>query len=104
MMICPAIGVALALPVALARLPFGLWIAVAGCMIIGAVTPLVLLHRAWTSINDGCARTSPRRAVWLLIVPFFNVYWMFHVILGLRLTSTCSSSTTKSMLAHCLGT
>jgi len=82
MMICPAIGVALALPVGLARLPSGLWIAVAGCMIIGAVTPLILLHRAWTSINDGCARTSPRRAVWLLIVPFFNVYWMFHVVPG----------------------
>jgi len=81
-MICPLIGVALALPVGLARLPSGLWIASAGFILVGAVAPLVLLHRAWTCINDGGARTSPRRAVGLLIVPIFNVYWVFHVAPG----------------------
>ena len=82
MMICPLIGVTLALPVGLARLPSGLWIAIAGCILVGAVSPLVLLHRAWTCINDGGARTSPRRAVGLLFFPVFNVYWMFHVVPG----------------------
>jgi hypothetical protein len=81
-MICPLMGVTLALPVGLARLPSGLWIAIAGFILVGAVASLVLLHRAWTCINDGGARTSPRRAVGLLIVPIFNVYWVFHVAPG----------------------
>jgi hypothetical protein len=82
MMICPLIGATLALPVGLARLPSLLWVAVAVCMLVGAVSPLVLLYRAWTCINDGGARTSPRRAVGLLIIPVFNVYWMFCVVPG----------------------
>jgi len=81
-MICPLIGITVALPVGLARLPSELWIAVVGFILVGAVAPLVLLHRAWTCINDGGARTSPRRAVGLLIVPIFNVYWVFHVAPG----------------------
>ena len=82
MIIVPAIGASLAVPVGLARVPAWMWIVVATCMIVGATTPVVLLHRAWTSINDGCARTSPWRAVGLLIVPIFNVYWMFRVVPG----------------------
>ncbi len=43
---------------------------------------LVLVHRAWSAIQDGAARTSPGRAVWLLLVPVFNLYWAFQAFAG----------------------
>jgi hypothetical protein len=80
--ICPAVGVALTMPVERGILPASLWFAVAACVLVGAVAPIVLLHRAWACIDDGNARTSPARAVGLLLVPVFNIYWLFHVVPG----------------------
>jgi hypothetical protein len=88
-MICPAIGIALSWPVGMGGLPSWLWIAIAGCMLVGAVSPIVLLHRAWACIDDGSARSSPGRAVGLLLVPIFNVYWVFHVVPGYATDFNC---------------
>ena len=36
----------------------------------------------WGAIQDGAARTSPGRAVGMLFVPFYNIYWLFQVYKG----------------------
>jgi hypothetical protein len=43
---------------------------------------LVLLYQAWASIQDGCTGTSAGRAIGLLFVPFFNLYWVFVATRG----------------------
>ncbi|MDQ4120953.1 MAG: hypothetical protein M3209_05865 [Acidobacteriota bacterium] len=40
---------------------------------------LTLIYKMWASIEDGRARTTPRKAIALLFVPFFNLYWIFQV-------------------------
>lgn len=39
-------------------------------------------HRAWRTIQDSHARTTPGKAVGLMFVPLFNLYWAFVVIWG----------------------
>lgn len=51
-------------------------------MLYGAIVMLVLYHRMWGSIQDGHARTTPGKAVGMLFVPFYNVYWAFQVVWG----------------------
>ena len=51
-------------------------------MLYGAVVMLMLYHKMWASIQDGHARTTPGRAVGMLFVPFYNLYWAFQVIWG----------------------
>ena len=41
-----------------------------------------LYYRAWKSIQDDHARTTPGKAVGFLFIPFFNLYWMFPAIWG----------------------
>ena len=41
-----------------------------------------LYYRGWKAIQDGYARTTPAKAVGLLLIPFFNAYWMFPAIWG----------------------
>ena len=41
------------------------------------VVSLILLHKAWNAIQDGHARTSPGKAVGLMLIPWFNFYWLF---------------------------
>lgn len=43
----------------------------------------MLLYRCWMIIQDGEARTTPGRAVGFLFVPFFNLYWIHVVTVGL---------------------
>jgi len=45
----------------------------------------VLLHRLWQVVQDGCARTTPGKAIGYLFIPFFNLYWCFVVTRGLAL-------------------
>lgn len=47
---------------------------------IGAL--LGLLHQGWTAIQPGKPRTTPDKAVGLLLVPVFNFYWIFQAIWG----------------------
>jgi hypothetical protein len=49
---------------------------------VGGVAMVFFVHRMWASIQDGHARTTPGRAVGLLFVPFFNIYWAFQVLPG----------------------
>lgn len=48
----------------------------------GAIVLFVLIYRMWASIQDGYARTSPGQAVGFLLIPFFNLYWLFQVFWG----------------------
>jgi uncharacterized membrane protein YidH (DUF202 family) len=43
---------------------------------------LFLLHRAWSAIQDGHARTTPRRAVGFMFIPIFNIWWVFQAFHG----------------------
>ena len=51
-------------------------------VVLTAVLCLTIWYRAWSEIQDGHARTTPGRAIGLLFVPFFNVYWIFVVVWG----------------------
>jgi len=46
------------------------------------ILAFVCLHRAWRSIQDGYARTTPGKAVGLMFVPLFNYYWVFQSFWG----------------------
>ena len=60
-----------------------------GCTVAGLVelTALVViliwLYQAWRVISRDDEEYSPGLRVGLLLVPFFNLYWMFHAIPGL---------------------
>ncbi len=78
-------------------LPFGIGIGLAGLAGVAAVAAplltLVWLARAWRAIPQEQGGMSAGKAVGLLFVPLFNLYWMFRVIPGLStaLTQTLQS-------------
>jgi hypothetical protein len=44
---------------------------------------LVLIYRMWNALQGGVGvRTTPGKAVGLMFVPFFNLYWLFQVVHG----------------------
>jgi hypothetical protein len=51
-------------------------------LIVYSISQIKLIINMWTAIQDGNARTTPGKAVGLLFIPFFNVYWMFIVWSG----------------------
>jgi hypothetical protein len=51
-------------------------------LIVSVVIYLRIIYRMWTAVQDGHASTTPGKAVGLLFVPFFNLYWIFKVNLG----------------------
>jgi hypothetical protein len=51
-------------------------------MLYAAGAMLILIHQMWAAIQDGKARTTPGKAVGLLFVPFFNLYWAFEAYWG----------------------
>jgi hypothetical protein len=50
--------------------------------IAAAAVMLVLFYRMWAAIQDGQARTTPGKAIGLLFVPLFNIFWAFQVLPG----------------------
>jgi len=42
----------------------------------------LLVFKMWAAIQDGHARTTPGKAVGLLFIPFYGLYWMFVVFRG----------------------
>lgn len=52
-------------------------------MLVMGILNAMLLYKAWDSIQDGFARTTPGKAIGLLFIPFFNIYWMFQAVWGL---------------------
>ncbi|MGE5783432.1 MAG: hypothetical protein ACM3ZE_02540 [Myxococcales bacterium] len=81
-MIIPGLGASVAAAIVLMKLPVWVWAIAGTCVWFGLIASGVLLHRAWSSINDQQSRTTPARAVALLFVPIFNIYWAFNVIPG----------------------
>jgi hypothetical protein len=43
---------------------------------------LVLVYKMWSAIQDGNARTTPGRACGFLLIPVFNIYWVFRAVHG----------------------
>ncbi|MCX5648949.1 MAG: hypothetical protein NTX40_07630 [Planctomycetota bacterium] len=50
--------------------------------IYSGVIGFVLLYKMWSALQAGPVRATPGKAVGLLFVPFYNLYWMFQAILG----------------------
>ena len=46
------------------------------------VTMCFFWHAAWRTIQDPHARTTPAKAVGLMFIPVFNLYWAFVLIWG----------------------
>ena len=52
-------------------------------LLMGFVIWLTLIHRLWSTIEQGNVRTTPGKAVGFLFIPFFNLYWIFIAHWGL---------------------
>jgi predicted Zn finger-like uncharacterized protein len=52
-------------------------------IVFGLIYHLIALYRCWYIIPSSIARTTPGKAVGLLFVPFFNLYWIFVAVRGL---------------------
>jgi len=50
--------------------------------IYSGVIGFILLYKMWSALQAGPVRATPGKAVGLLFVPFYNLYWMFQAILG----------------------
>lgn len=59
-------------------------LAVAGyaCFAWAVVTLLRFVHRMWTFLPPGFRSLTPMRAVGFLLLPVFNLYWVFRVFAG----------------------
>ena len=49
---------------------------------VGWVVWLVMTYKMWAAVEGPHARTSARKAVWKLFIPFYNLYWLFQVYPG----------------------
>lgn len=43
----------------------------------------LILHRGWSSVQDGITTVTPGKAVGFMFIPFFNLYWIFIAHVGL---------------------
>lgn len=48
-----------------------------------ALLGIRIWYLGWKSIQDGLARTTPRRAIVLLLIPIYNIYWVTQLTAGL---------------------
>lgn len=48
----------------------------------GCAVGMMLWYEAWSSIQDGKARTTPGAAVGFMFIPVFNLYWAFQAVWG----------------------
>ncbi len=44
---------------------------------------MIFLYRLWEIVQDGHARTTPQRMIWRLIIPLYNLYWIFVAVAGI---------------------
>ena len=51
-------------------------------LIFAGVFSCIIIYRAWAAIQDGITLITPGKALGLLFVPFFNLYWIFRVFPG----------------------
>jgi hypothetical protein len=47
-----------------------------------AILVFSIWYKAWQTIQDSHARTTPGKAIGYAFIPFFNVYWIFQMIWG----------------------
>jgi GYF domain 2 len=52
-------------------------------LMLSMIFSLINIHRAWGCLAWGAPATTPGKAVGMLFIPFFNIYWMFVAIAGL---------------------
>ncbi len=52
-------------------------------LIVAVVFSCMILHKLWSLIPPGDAKTTPGKAVGFLFIPLFNFYWNFIAIHGL---------------------
>src|SRR5690606_13306170 len=57
---------------------FVVWIPLVPTVLVQSV----FLYKMWSSIDDRMARTTPGKAVGLMFLPLFNLYWAFEVLPG----------------------
>gem|GEM_PF-1087327 len=60
-----------------------MWAAAAGCLMAWVGSNGIYLYRIWSILQHGRPRTTPAKAVGLLCVPLFNLYWNFVAFYGL---------------------
>ena len=48
-----------------------------------AVFFALILHRGWSSVQDGVTNVTPGKAVGFGFIPFFGLYWNFVALVGL---------------------
>ena len=60
-----------------------MWITGPLCLLAGVVLNFIYLARMWQCLQSGKPRTTPGLAVGLLLVPLFNLYWIFVAYYGL---------------------
>lgn len=51
-------------------------------LIFSMVIVLLCVYRMWAAMQDSYVRTTPGKAAGFLLIPIFNLYWMFHVFHG----------------------
>ncbi len=77
-----ALGLALAMGKQAGSAAF-LTFAVGNIFLIGSVVIELMLHyKMWSAIQDGDASVSAGKAVGLLFVPVFNIYWALYAVVG----------------------
>ena len=54
-----------------------------GGILMAVVLQAIYLARLWSCLRYGRPRTTPGKAVGFLLLPFFNMYWIFVAFLGL---------------------
>jgi len=52
-------------------------------MLYGGICMMVLWYKSWAAIQDGHARATPGKAIGLLFIPIFDIYWLFQAVWGL---------------------
>ena len=52
-------------------------------LIWASVLIYIYLYRAWRLLQPGNVRTTPGKAIGFMFIPFFNVYWVFVLFVGL---------------------
>ncbi len=51
-------------------------------LVISVLIELMLFYKMWSAIQDGQASLSPGRAVTLLFIPVFDIYWSLLMLTG----------------------
>lgn len=59
-----------------------LYLCVLPAILCCVVVSVGVFRRMWSAVPTEYARTTPRQAVGLLFVPFFNLYWCFQAYCG----------------------